>query len=70
MGKLLPGIAFPLGCLVAHARAAESAPAVPSSDSDIIIWILAGIFVFFVIVGVFTWQLIKGERKRQDKPPA
>jgi hypothetical protein len=70
MGWPLLEVVIALWCLAAHARAAETAPAAVASDGDTIVWILAGIFVFFVIVGVFTWRLIKDERKRQDKPPA
>lgn len=46
---------------------AADAPGAGMDDSVLIIWILAGIFVFFALVLGFTWRIVKTERNRVAK---
>jgi hypothetical protein len=72
MGKLLLGTTLLLACVTVYAQALkETAAASASSDTEVTIWVLSGVCLFFVLVGYFTWKLIAGERKRQldNKPP-
>jgi hypothetical protein len=72
MRRLFTAIVAFAACLAAGARAAtEAGPGSPPSESGLVIWILAGVFAFFVLVIGFTWFLIKSERKRplEHKPP-
>lgn len=69
--RWLPGALL----FLAHfpAQAFIAAQEVPGSDMSTIVWVLAGVFVFFAIVIVFTWALVKSERKqgpesRDSKP--
>jgi heme/copper-type cytochrome/quinol oxidase subunit 2 len=71
MGKLLSGTTLLLACVTVYAQAKETAAASASSDTEVVIWVLSGVCIFFVLVGYFTWRLIAGERKRQpdNEPP-
>lgn len=66
MRRLLCGIVlFPASFSEIVQAAMEVEPSSPPSDTVVVVWVLVGVFIFFVIVGFFTWQLIKTERKRQ-----
>ena len=72
MGKLLSVTTLLLACVTVYAQALkETAAPSASSDTEVVIWVLSGVCIFFVLVGYFTWRLIVGERKRQvdNKPP-
>jgi hypothetical protein len=66
MRKLLSGFTLLLACLAVYAQAAmdEGASSVPS-ETEGVVWILLAVFAFFVMIGYFTWRLIKSEQKRQ-----
>ena len=63
MNRLPSGIILSLASLPACAQPAVAGE--PGSDSNFVVWVLVGVFVFFAIVVVFTWQLIKPNRKQQ-----
>jgi divalent metal cation (Fe/Co/Zn/Cd) transporter len=66
MRRLLSGIIlFPASFSVIVQAAMEVEPSSPPSETALIVWVLVGVFIFFVMVGFFTWHLIKTERKRQ-----
>ncbi|MGQ0522375.1 MAG: hypothetical protein ACT4P8_01795 [Betaproteobacteria bacterium] len=71
MVKLLSGTTLLLVCFTVYAQALkETAAASATSDTEVTIWVLSGVCIFFALVGYFTWKLIAGERKRLDnKPP-
>lgn len=72
MGKLLSGTTLLLVCITVYAQALkEPAAASASSDTEVIVWVLSFVCIFFALVAYFTWRLIAGERKRQlsNKPP-
>ena len=72
MARLLSGVALFLVCALAYAQGiVQQEEQSPPDETMLLVWILTGIFVFFAGVGLFTWHLIKSERKRQleKKPP-